>query len=290
MKLRFRPRAPRVPTPPAAAAPSTTEATTDAGTTSGTGTPPGTTAGPATATGSATATATGADRSGETGGGGVVIEFQGVALTYSGPPAVEALRPCELRVRRGEFVTVAGPSGSGKSTFLNVAGLLDSPTAGRYLLDGIDTAALPDRERTALRGRRIGFVFQSFHLLPHRSALENVTLAMLYTEVPRAQRLVRAREALAQVGLGHREGALPGRLSGGERQRVAIARALVGRPSLLLCDEPTGNLDSANADSVLALLDELHRAGMTVLVITHDPQVARRGSRTLTIRDGRLHP
>ncbi|WTV69516.1 ABC transporter ATP-binding protein [Streptomyces sp. NBC_00029] len=234
-------------------------------------------------------------RAGPDGGDGgdgdsPVIELRGAGLTYPGPPPVEALRPCDLTVRRGEFITVVGPSGSGKSTFLNVAGLLDSPTSGRYLLDGIDTGALPDRERTALRGRRIGFVFQSFHLLPHRSALENVTLAMLYTGTPRAQRLVRAREALDQVGLGHRAGAVPGRLSGGERQRVAIARALVGRPSLLLCDEPTGNLDSVNAASVLTLLDELHGAGMTVLVITHDPQVARRGHRTLTIRDGRLHP
>lgn len=217
-----------------------------------------------------------------------VIEFRGVALTYPGPPPVEALKPCELTVRRGEFITVVGPSGSGKSTFLNIAGLLDSPTSGRYLLDGIDTAGLPDRDRTALRGRRIGFVFQSFHLLPHRSALENVSLAMLYTSVPRAERLARAREALARVGLGHRANAVPGRLSGGERQRVAVARALVGRPSLLLCDEPTGNLDSANAASVLALLDELHAAGMTVLLITHDPGVAARGSRTLTVRDGLL--
>lgn len=223
-------------------------------------------------------------------GAAPVIEFRGVGLTYPGPPPVHALHPCELLVRRGEFITVVGPSGSGKSTFLNVAGLLDSPTTGRYLLDGIDTAALPDGERTALRGRRIGFVFQSFHLLPHRSALENITLAMLYTGIPRAQRLVRARAALDQVGLGHRAGAVPGRLSGGERQRVAIARALVGRPSLLLCDEPTGNLDSANASSVLGLLDDLHGSGMTVLVITHDLEVARRGRRTVTIRDGRLHP
>ncbi|MEW2413409.1 ABC transporter ATP-binding protein [Streptomyces sp. NPDC046866] len=217
-----------------------------------------------------------------------VIEFEGVGLTYPGTPPVAALLPCELTVERGEFITVVGPSGSGKSTFLNVAGLLDAPTAGRYLLDGIDTAALPDRERTALRGRRIGFVFQSFHLLPHRSALENATLAMLYTEVPRAERLARARAALDRVGLGHRADALPGRPSGGERQRVAIARALVSEPSLLLCDEPTGNLDSANAGSVLALLDELHAVGMTVLVITHDPAVAARGRRTLSLRDGRV--
>ncbi|MGW0394601.1 ABC transporter ATP-binding protein [Streptomyces sp. NPDC003042] len=226
--------------------------------------------------------------SGDPAPGTPVIEFREVGLTYPGPPPVEALKSCELTVMRGEFITIVGPSGSGKSTFLNVAGLLDSPTSGRYLLDGIDTAALPDRERTALRGRRIGFVFQSFHLLPHRSALENVALAMLYTGTSRAQRLVRAREALEQVGLGHRTTAVPGRLSGGERQRVSIARALVGRPSLLLCDEPTGNLDSANAASVLTLLDELHAAGMTVMVITHDSEVAARGRRTVSVRDGRL--
>ncbi|MFC8715910.1 ABC transporter ATP-binding protein [Kitasatospora sp. NPDC057198] len=217
-----------------------------------------------------------------------VIEFRGVGLSYPGPPAVEALRPSELTVGRGEFVSVIGPSGSGKSTFLNIAGLLDRPTAGRYLLDGIDTASLGDADRTALRGRRIGFVFQSFHLLPHRSAAENVALAMVYRAEKPRQRLARAREALRQVGLGHRAAALPTRLSGGERQRVAIARALVGRPSILLCDEPTGNLDSANTENVLGLLDDLHAEGMTVLVITHDPAVAARGSRVLAIRDGVL--
>ncbi|MHB9754480.1 ABC transporter ATP-binding protein [Streptomyces sp. BYX5S] len=218
-----------------------------------------------------------------------VIEFQRVALTYPGPPPVPALLPCELRIEQGEFVTVVGPSGSGKSTFLNIAGLLDAPTEGRYLLDGIDTGALRDSDRTALRGRRIGFVFQSFHLLPHRSARENVQLAMVYNDTPRAERAGRARQALEQVGLGHRLDAAPTRLSGGERQRVAIARALVSRPSLLLCDEPTGNLDSKNAESVLVLLEELHRSGMTVLVITHDPAVAARGARTVAIRDGVLH-
>ena len=218
-----------------------------------------------------------------------VIEFEQVALTYPGPPPVEAFKPCDLRVDQGEFVTVIGPSGSGKSTFLNIAGLLDAPTHGRYLLDGIDTGAMKDVGRTALRGRRIGFVFQSFHLLPHRSAAENVELAMMYNGLPRRQRSARAREALERVGLGHRIDALPTRLSGGERQRVAIARALVARPSLLLCDEPTGNLDTANAATVLALLDELHGDGMTVLVITHDAEVARRGLRTVAIRDGVLH-
>jgi putative ABC transport system ATP-binding protein len=216
------------------------------------------------------------------------MEFRRVGLTYPGPPPVTALRPCDLTVRRGEFVTVIGPSGSGKSTFLNVAGLLDAPTEGSYLLDGIDVAGAGEAARAALRGRHIGFVFQSFHLMPHRSALENVALAMVYNRSSRADRAARARTALTRVGLGHRIDAVPTRLSGGERQRVAIARALVARPSLLLCDEPTGNLDTATAESVLALLDELHAEGMTVLVITHDPAVAAHGERTIAIRDGVL--
>ncbi|MFC7221262.1 ABC transporter ATP-binding protein [Streptomyces polyrhachis] len=217
-----------------------------------------------------------------------VVELRQVGLTYPGPPPVAALRPCELAVERGDFVTVVGPSGSGKSTFLNIVGLLDAPTEGTYLLDGHDTGALRDADRTALRGRRIGFVFQSFHLLPHRSALENVTLSMVYNGVPRAQRLPRAREALTRVGLAHRMDSPPTRLSGGERQRVAIARALAPQPALLLCDEPTGNLDTANAAAVLGLLDELHADGMTILMITHDPEVAARGARTIAIRDGVL--
>ncbi|MFB8352380.1 ABC transporter ATP-binding protein [Streptomyces niveus] len=217
-----------------------------------------------------------------------VIDFRDVGLTYPGPPPVCALRPTDLVIGRGEYVTVVGPSGSGKSTFLNIAGLIDVPTSGRYLIDGLDTASLREAERTSVRGRRIGFVFQSFHLLPHRSALENVQLAMVYNSVPRAERRGRARDVLARVGLGHRGDSLPTRLSGGERQRVAIARALVARPSLLLCDEPTGNLDSATADSILALLDDLHSEGMTIVVITHDPSVAGRGGRTLSIRDGVL--
>ncbi|MET8698501.1 ABC transporter ATP-binding protein [Kitasatospora sp. NPDC004723] len=217
-----------------------------------------------------------------------VIEFRGAGLTYPGPPAVAAFKPADLALRRGEFVTVVGPSGSGKSTFLNIVGLLDRPTEGTYLLDGIDTGRLSDNGRTALRGRRIGFVFQSFHLLPHRSSVENVALAMLYSAVPARERRARAREALDRVGLAHRAQALPSRLSGGERQRVAVARALVGRPSLLLCDEPTGNLDTANSEVVMELLAELHLAGLTILVITHDPAIAERGSRTLTIRDGVL--
>ncbi|MFB7256112.1 ABC transporter ATP-binding protein [Streptomyces nojiriensis] len=217
-----------------------------------------------------------------------VIQFDAVGLTYPGPPPVPALLPCDLTVERGEYVTIVGPSGSGKSTFLNIAGLLDAPTHGTYLLDGINTTTIKDKERTALRGSRIGFVFQAFHLLAHRSARENVELAMIYQRVPRSQRRARARAALVRVGLGHRLDALPTRLSGGERQRVAIARALVTEPSLLLCDEPTGNLDTATAESVLELLDQLHRDGATIVAITHDPQVAARGQRTVSIRDGRL--
>ncbi|MFJ3934677.1 ABC transporter ATP-binding protein [Streptomyces sp. NPDC090029] len=217
-----------------------------------------------------------------------VVELCGISLTYPGPPPVTALRPVDLIVRRGEFVTVTGPSGAGKSSFLNLVGLLDMQTSGSYLLDGIDTGALCDRDRTALRGRLIGFVFQSFHLLPYRTAMENVALALVYRKQKRTERMERAREALVRVGLEHRIDALPTTLSGGERQRVAIARAVVSNPSLLLCDEPTGNLDTRTASSVLSLLEELNSVGLTIVVITHDLAVARRGSRSLEIRDGQM--
>ncbi|MFJ1751598.1 ABC transporter ATP-binding protein [Kitasatospora sp. NPDC088134] len=217
-----------------------------------------------------------------------VVEFQQVGLTYPGPPAVSALRPADLRIGGGEYVAVVGPSGSGKSTFLNIMGLLDSPTTGRYLLDGKDTAVLDDADRAALRGQRLGFVFQGFHLLPHRDATENVALALLYTGSDRRRRRARAREVLGRVGLSHRLDTAPSRLSGGERQRVAIARAMVNHPSLLLCDEPTGNLDSATARSILDLLDELNAGGTTVVLITHSADVADRARRTVTIRDGVL--
>ncbi|MEV6527592.1 ABC transporter ATP-binding protein [Longispora sp. NPDC051575] len=217
-----------------------------------------------------------------------VIELCGAGLTYPGPPPVPALRPADLTVRRGEYVSIVGPSGSGKSTLLNVLGLLDRPTEGRFLLDGVDTASLKDHKRTALRAHRIGFVFQAFHLLAQRTAVENVALAQLYRGVPAKQRTARAREALHRVGMGHRLDSEPSRLSGGERQRVAIARALAADPSLLLCDEPTGNLDSANAANVLDLIDGLHGEGMTVLMITHDQAVSSRAQRQVSIRDGVL--
>jgi putative ABC transport system ATP-binding protein len=217
-----------------------------------------------------------------------VISMRGVGLTYPGPPPVPALRPTDFTIQHGEYLTVVGPSGSGKSTFLNVAGLLDRPTEGVLEVDGLDVGALTERERTALRGRRIGLVFQSFHLLAYRTATENVALAQLYSAVPRKERIAAARAALGQVGLSQRQDALPKTMSGGERQRVAIARAVLHRPSLLLCDEPTGNLDTQTAAGILDLLDSLHDDGMTMIVISHDPTVAARGQRTVTIRDGVL--
>ena len=215
-----------------------------------------------------------------------VIELRGLARTYPGPPPVPALRPADLVIGEGDYVAVTGPSGSGKSTLLHLLGLLDSPTEGSYLLDGLDTSRLNDRDRSALRGRRIGFVFQEFHLLPHRTALENVLLAELYNQTPRGARLRAAVGALDAVGLGHRLDALPTTLSGGESQRVAIARALVNQPSLVLCDEPTGNLDSRNAAALMELLDRLNAAGFTIVVITHDAGVAAHASRTIAISDG----
>lgn len=216
----------------------------------------------------------------------IVVELTGVGRTFPGLPPVEALRPCDLRVRSGEYVAITGPSGSGKSTLLNVLGLLDTPTTGRYVLAGVDTQGLTDRGLTSMRGQLIGFVFQSFHLLSNRTVTDNVMLSSLYRHADRRSRRDEAVDALQRVGLGHRAGVDPSTLSGGERQRVAIARAIVNRPALLLCDEPTGNLDSTNTESVLNLLDELHDDGVTVMVITHDPVVARRGRRRIAIHDG----
>ena len=217
-----------------------------------------------------------------------VIELRGATRTFPGDPPVEALRSADLVIGRGEYVAVMGASGSGKSTLLHLIGLLDRPTEGTYLLDGVDVGGLSDGRRTALRGQRLGFVFQAFHLLSHRTVLENVVLAQLYSRVPRRQRATRARAALERVGLGHRVGFAPTKLSGGERQRVAIARAIVSEPSLLLADEPTGNLDSVTTEAILALFDELHADGLTIMLITHDAEVARHAGRLLRMHDGEL--
>jgi putative ABC transport system ATP-binding protein len=221
-----------------------------------------------------------------------VIRLSSVAYTYRGPPPVRALKPTNLVIYRGEHVAITGPSGSGKSTLLNLLGLLDKPTDGTLEIDGIDVGAAPERERAAVRAHRIGFVFQSFHLLPYRTSIENVMLAQVYADEPRRGRRAAAMAALAQVGLADRAHALPTALSGGERQRVAIARALVNRPSLLMCDEPTGNLDTATTQELTDLLESLHRDGATLVVITHNPMVAGRAQRQIAIRDGQLtdHP
>jgi len=217
-----------------------------------------------------------------------VVEFRDVTRLFDSEPPVRAMNSVNLLIAPGDYVAIVGPSGSGKSTLLNTIGLLDRPTSGSYLLDGIDTSALSDRERAALRSDRIGFVFQSFHLLPHRSALENVMIGSLYQGIPRRERRRRAVSALARVGLINRAGFLPTRLSGGERQRVAVARALAARPSLLLCDEPTGNLDSVTTIAMLDLFDELLDDGLTIALITHDQDVARRARRRVRIVDGSL--
>jgi putative ABC transport system ATP-binding protein len=217
-----------------------------------------------------------------------VIKMTGAGRTYPGPAPVTALRDMDLTVGSGEYVAVTGPSGAGKSTLLNLLGLLDRPTQGRCELDGIDVSALNEADRSALRGARIGFVFQSFHLLPHRTAVENVALAQIYNHRPHAGRTAAAVAALDRVGMTHRANAMPATLSGGERQRVAIARAVVNMPRLLLCDEPTGNLDSAATGVLLDLLDELNRAGLTIVVITHDAVVAARARRRIGILDGAL--
>jgi putative ABC transport system ATP-binding protein len=220
-----------------------------------------------------------------------IVELVGVTRTFAVDPPFHALREVRLRVQAHECVAVVGPSGSGKSTLLNVIGCLDRPSSGIYRFDGVDVAELDDAQRASLRGTRIGFVFQSFHLLAHRSVVDNVMLAELYRRPSRAERASRRARALGtleRVGLAQRAEYLPGKLSGGERQRVAIARALMGTPRLLLCDEPTGNLDSVNTIGVLNLIDELRADGLTVMIITHDDTVAAHAGRTVRMIDGQL--
>ena len=217
------------------------------------------------------------------------IEIEGIHKVYeTGAAKVHALLGVDLQVEAGEMMAIVGPSGSGKTTFMEIPGCLSRPTRGTYRLGGRDVAEIDEDGLARLRGETIGFVFQSFNLLPRLSATENVELPLGYRSVPRRERRDRARAALERVGLGHRTEHTPTQMSGGERQRVAVARALVGEPSLVLADEPTGNLDSATGDGILELLRDIHGGGATVVVVTHDADIASRAPRRVTLRDGRI--
>ena len=217
-----------------------------------------------------------------------VIALQCITKQFGTDPAVHALVRVDLSLIRGEWLAITGPSGAGKSTLLNIIGCIDSPTSGSYRFEGVETTLLSDKGRAGLRSQRIGFVFQSFHLLPYRTVLENVMLAEVYRRGSHAGRRERALAAIERVGLLHRADFLPSKLSGGERQRVAIARALIGSPSLLLCDEPTGNLDSRSSENILDILEDLNRDGLTSIVVTHDETVANRANRRIHVVDGAI--
>ena len=217
-----------------------------------------------------------------------VVSVVQLSKSYPGPPPVTALQPCSFTINRGDYMAITGPSGSGKSTLLALLGLLDEPSTGQYWLDGDNVANLNDRQRAAIRAHKLGFVFQAFHLIGYRSVLDNVQLGLTYQGIGRRDRRRKALDVIQQVSLSHRTHALCSTLSGGERQRVAIARVLVREPSLVLCDEPTGNLDTATSIQVLDLIERLHHDGLTIVMITHDPDTAQRAQRRLVITDGHL--
>ena len=218
-----------------------------------------------------------------------LIELRDIYKVYDmGAEKVHALNGVDLMVERGEYVAIMGSSGSGKSTLMNLVGCLDTPTSGSYVLNGTAVQELDDTELAAIRNKEIGFVFQTFNLLARTDALHNVELPLIYAGLSRADRRERARKALEKVGLGARMTHQPNELSGGQRQRVAIARALVNEPSILLADEPTGNLDSSTSEEIMQLFDELHRAGNTVVLVTHEPDIAEHAWRKVTLRDGKV--
>jgi putative ABC transport system ATP-binding protein len=219
-----------------------------------------------------------------------MIEMQNITKTYEmGTQAVHALRGIDLRIEEGEFLAIMGPSGSGKSTLMNLIGCLDTPSAGAYSLDDVDVSQMSDDEQARIRNRRVGFVFQMFNLLPRTPAIKQVTLPLMYAGVGRRERTRRAEEALTALGLGDRMDHRPDELSGGQQQRVAIARALVTRPSIILADEPTGNLDTTSGDEILEIFKELNaRNNITVIFVTHDPKVAACAKRTVWLRDGSI--
>ncbi|HLM66486.1 MAG TPA: ABC transporter ATP-binding protein [Longimicrobium sp.] len=216
-----------------------------------------------------------------------IIETRGLQKHYDlGAETVRALRGVDLQIHRNEYVAIMGPSGSGKSTFMNLIGCLDTPTAGEYVLNGQPVAGMKDDDLARIRNREIGFVFQTFNLLPRSTALENVELPLVYAGTGKAERRRRAAEALQSVELGDRMDHRPSQLSGGQRQRVAIARALVTRPSIILADEPTGNLDSRTSEEIMALFARLHAEGQTIIMVTHEPDIAAHAERVVTLRDG----
>lgn len=217
-----------------------------------------------------------------------VVRVVDLAKHYDGPPPVTALRPCSFTISTGDYVAITGPSGSGKSTLLSLLGLLDEPSSGEYWLDGANVAELNDRQRASIRAHKLGFVFQAFHLIGYRTVIDNVQLGLTYQGISRRHRRRQAHDVIEQVGLSHRTNALCSTLSGGERQRVAIGRVLIRQPSLVLCDEPTGNLDTATSKQVLDLIEQLHHDGLTIVVITHDPDTATRAQRNLIITDGHV--
>jgi putative ABC transport system ATP-binding protein len=216
-----------------------------------------------------------------------IIETRGLSKEYVlGAETVRALRGVDIVIHRNEYVAIMGPSGSGKSTLMNLIGCLDTPSSGEYILNGHSVAGLEDDELARIRNREIGFVFQTFNLLPRSTALENVELPLVYAGVPRQERRDRAAEALRSVDHGDRMGHRPNELSGGQRQRVAIARALVTRPSIILADEPTGNLDSRTSEEIMSLFARLHDEGQTIIMVTHEPDIAAHAERLVTLRDG----